>query len=268
MFPAFLITFREVLEGTLIIATILGILVKLGQTKTIRTVWHATGLAALFGILLLIAGSLFGLRIQELYSGYMEALTEGILMMISAVFITWTLFFLHKYFSGSKTHLFTKIKEKVEKKERRGLFILVFIAVFREGFEISLFLFTVYFASSPQSIYIGFATGLICGVLVSLAFFGATSHLPIRLAFRGVNILLILFAGGFLLRGIHEFGEAGLLPDTWKVTFLLIPQNSSFAGQITQSIFGITKQMNIVQITVYSTYTTFMCWHTFLRRNV
>ena len=143
MLPAFLITFREVIEASLIVATILGILVKLKQFKGIKTVWYATALAAILSILLLAVGSLFGLKIQELYTGKTEEFIEGIFMVTSAIFITWAVFFLHKYFSKYKVQLLQKIKATVENQEQKGLFILVFTAVFREGFEIALFLISV-----------------------------------------------------------------------------------------------------------------------------
>ncbi len=138
MLPSFLITLREVIEASLIVATILGILVKLKQNKEIKTVWLATAAAGLVSIGLLLLGSLFGIKMQELYVGRIEELIEGILMTISAVFITWAVFFLHNYFGRYKTVLIHKIKKSVEQKEQKGLFILVFTAVLREGFEIVL----------------------------------------------------------------------------------------------------------------------------------
>lgn len=266
MLPAFLITFREVIEASLIVATILGILVKLKQHKGIKTVWYATGLAAVVSILLLGLGSLFGLKIQELYSGKIEKLVEGIFMITSAVFITWAVFFLHKYFSKYKVHLLKKIKETVEKEEQKGLFILVFTAVFREGFEIVLFLSTVYFSSNPQSILTGFVGGLTGGLLVSLALFGATLRMPVYWAFRVTSVLLILFAGGLLVHGIHEFVEVGLLPEIGKTTIALIPEKASFAGQMLQSVFGLTKTMDMLQVGMYSIYVAFMSWFVFFRK--
>ena len=170
MLPAFLITFREVIEASLIVATILGILVKLKQTKGIKTVWLATALAVLVSILLLGLGSLFGLKMQELYTGKAEEFIEGVLMFTSAIFITWAVFFLHTYFSSHKAHLLRKVKQTVKEQEQKGLFILVFTAVFREGFEIVLFLSTIYFSSNPQQIFTGFAGGLIGGLLISFIF--------------------------------------------------------------------------------------------------
>lgn len=266
MLPAFLITFREVIEASLIVATILGILVKLGQTKSIKTVWLATGAAALLSIVLLGIGSLFGLEVQKIYSGRVEEFIEGVLMTLSAVFITWAVFFLHKYFSQYKVKLLQKVKATVEKEEQKGLFLLVFTAVFREGFEIVLFLTTIYFSANPSQIFAGFSSGLMGGLLVSVALFTATLRLPVYYAFRASSVLLILFAAGLLSRGIHEFAEAGIVPELTKVSLPLIPGGDSFMAEMIKAIFGITKSMDIAQITLYAGYVAFMYWYVFLRK--
>ena len=256
MLPSFLITFREVIEATLIVATILGILVKLNQKKGIKTVWLATGAAAALSILLLGISSLIGLKVNELFEQH-EPYVEGSLMIISAVFITWAVFFLHKYFAHYKTRLLQKIKKTVEQEEQRGLFALVFTAVFREGLEIVLFLSTVYFSSNPQSIFIGFLGGATGALLIAFGLFTATLRLPVFYAFRTTSILLILFAAGLLARGIHEFREVGILPEIGKMTFSFIPPNMTF---------GITQKMDMIQLSIYGGYVFFMIWWVF-RRN-
>ncbi len=266
MLPAFLITFREVIEASLIVATILGILVKLNQKKGIKTVWMATAAATVVSLLLLMGASLLGIKIQEVYSGRIEEVIEGILMMTSAVFITWAVFFLHKYFGKYKTKLLSKIKSTVEQEEQKGLFVLAFTAVFREGFEIVLFLSTIYFSSNPQSIFTGFLGGAIGGLLVSLAFFLATLRMPVYFAFRITSILLILFAGGLLARGAHEFAEVGWLPEIGKMTFAFIPAKTTFFGDMLKAVFGITQKMDVIQLSLYSSYVAFMSWWVFLRR--
>lgn len=268
MIPSFLITFREVIEASLIVATILGILVKLNQRKSIKTVWLAAGLAALVSIALLGIGSLFGLRIQELYTGKTEELIEGILMVTSAIFITWAVFFLHKYFAQYKTKLLQKIKTTVEKEEQKGLFILVFTAVFREGFEIVLFLSTIYFSENPQSIFTGFSLGVVGGLLISFGLFTATLKLPVFYAFQVTSILLILFAAGLLARGTHEFADVGILPEISKMTFAFIPPKGSFTGDMLKAVFGITRKMDIIQLSFYGSYVAFMSWWVFFRKSL
>lgn len=268
MIPSFLITFREVIEAALIVATILGILTKLGQTKEIKTVWVATGAAAAISVLLLVLGSLAGLKVQELYSGRTEEMIEGVLMITSAVFITWAVFFLHKYFSAYKTKLLVKLKDTVEKQEQKGLFILVFTAVFREGFEIVLFLSTVYFSSNPQHILSGFLGGVAMGLVVCFGLFKATLRMPVFYAFRTTSALLILFAAGLLSRGVHEFAEVGLFPELTRITFSFIPDKATFAGDLVKAVFGITQHMDLLQLSLYLSYIFVMHWWVFVRPRI
>ncbi|MBP9691339.1 FTR1 family protein, partial [Candidatus Woesebacteria bacterium] len=251
MIPAFLITLREVIEATLIVATILGILVKLNHRKSIKTLWYATGAATLLSVLLLLGGSLFGLKMQELYTGRVEEIIEGIFMVVSAGFITWAVFFLHSYFATYKVLLLQKVKDTLEREEQKGIFMLVFTAVFREGFEIVLFLSTIYFSSEPIQIFTGFAGGITVGLLVSYLFFNATFRMPVYYAFRVTSILLILFAAGLLSRGIHEFAEAGFIPEIGAVVFSLLPAKGTYPYDILKALFGITRQMDYIQLTLY-----------------
>jgi high-affinity iron transporter len=264
MIPTFLITFREVIEASLIVATIFGLLVKLKQKKEIRTVWLATFSAAGVSILLIGVGSLVGLEIHTLFNIY-EPYIEGILMIVSAVFITWAVFFLHNHFASSKTQILTKMKGAVEKEEQRGLFTLVFTAVFREGFEIFLFLSTVYFSSDPINVLVGFALGTFVALLVAIGLFTSTLKLPIRFAFKSTSLLLVLFAAGLLARGVHEFTEIGILPETLGITWSIIPEKTTFLGDILNAIFGITQNMNVIQVGVYVLYFGLMTWWLFIR---
>ena len=267
MLPSFLITFREVIEATLIVATILGILVKLNQHKNIKTVWMATFSAGIVSMGLLLAGSIAGLKIQELYSGAIEQTIEGILMIISAIFITSAVFWLHRYFAHHKVHLLQKVKKTIENKEQKGLFILVFTAVFREGFEIVLFLSTVYLSSNPQQVMSGFGLGLIAALFVSALFFTATLRMPVFYAFRTTSVLLVLFAAGLVGRGVHEFTEAGMLPELTQITLSFIPHSKTFMGGIIKGIFGISQSMDTLQIVSYAGYIGFMSFWLFGKRN-
>lgn len=267
MLPAFLITFREVIEATLIVATILGILYKLNHTKSIKTVWYATSLAVFVSSFLLFIASILGIKIQELYTGRVEELIEGVFMVTSAVFITWAVFFLHSYFGKYKVELLQKVKKTLEAQEQKGIFLLVFTAVFREGFEIVLFLSTIYFSSNPAHIFSGFATGIVAGLIVSYFFFNATLKMPIFYAFRVTSALLILFAAGLLARGIHEFAEAGLVPEFGEVMLHIVPAKGTFFGDMIKAVFGITQSMDYMQIGLYLLYTAVMTWFVFYRKS-
>jgi len=266
MLPAFLITFREVIEASLIVATILGILVKLKQKKGVKSVWLATLAGGGVSIILLAIGSLVGVKVQEIYSGKTEELIEGIMMVTSAFFITWAVFFLHNYFCRYKTRLLQKINSSVESEEQKGLFWLTFTAVFREGIEVVLFLSTIYLSSNPQRIFSGFVLGAAGALMVSFGLFTATLRLPIFYAFRITSLLLILFAAGLLARGVAEFAEFGLLPVIAETTLSFIPAKATFSGDMIKSVFGLTQKMDTIQLSIYGVYVILMSWHVFVRK--
>lgn len=265
MLPAFLITFREVIEASLIVATILGILVKLNQKKGIKTVWLASGTALVVSIFLLGLGSLVGLKVHELFEEN-EPYIEGSFMFISAIFITWAVFFLHNYFGKYKLKLLQKIKTTIAQEEQRGLFVLVFTATFREGLEIVLFLSTIYFSSNLENIFAGFLAGTLGALSITFGLFTTTLKLPVFYAFKTTSILLILFAAGLLARGIHEFTEVGLIPEVTKITLAFIPPSTTFIGDMLKAVFGVTQKMNLIQLSFYAGYTAFMSWWVFLRK--
>lgn len=264
MLPVFLITFREVMEASLIVATILGILIKLDHRESIKTVWLATSFAVFFSMLFLAISSFLGLKVQQLYSGELEKLIEGSLMVISAIFITWAVFFLHKYFAHHKANLLKKVGEAIQ-EEQKGLFILTFTAVLREGLEIVLFLSTIFLSTNPGKVLNGFLLGVAGGLIICLCLIKFTLRLPIKLAFKATNMLLILFAAGLLARGLHEFMELGILPETQLLTLMFIPTSNLIADFI-KIIFGITRSMDMVQITVYLIYTIVLSWLVLFRK--
>lgn len=198
MIPAFLITLREVIEASLIVATILGVLTNLHQDKKIKTVWSATACALAASFLLVFFGSTLGVNIQKIYT----PATEGFLSILSAFFITWAVFTLHNRFARKKMHLLSRMKETIKQD---GIFLFTFTSVFREGIEIALFLSTQYVTNVPLAVITGFAGGIAAGIFISLLFFYGTIHMPVFWAFRATSYLLILVAGISLARGLSEF---------------------------------------------------------------
>lgn len=260
MLAALLISLREVIEATLIVATVVGILVKLKQTQLIKTVGVATFSAVVASVGLLALASLLGVQLQEFYTGEIEEVIEGSLMMISAAFVTWAVFFLHTTFAHNKIKLIEKINHTVEAGEKQAIFVLVFTAVFREGFEIVLFLSTLYLSTNPQQIFTGFLLGSLIGLAFCYVVFKTTVKLPVRYAFKATSILLVLFAAGLFARGVHEFAEIGVIPEYTKITFAFLPEKTTTIGLFIKTIFGVTKKMDYLQLSVYSSYIAFMSW--------
>lgn len=266
MFPVFLISFREVIEASIIVATVIGILKKMKLNGYLHTVWAGVIGASILSFVLLFLASLAGVKIQEFYHGKTEEIIEGVLMIVSGVFITWAVFFLHAFFSIQKGKLLHKVKSSVESGKKTSLFILVFTAVFREGFEIVLFLSTIFLSAKPENIFPGFMLGIGAGLFVSFLFFNATYRLPIIYAFRMSSALLILFAAGLFARGMHEFMEAGLIPEFTSITLWFLPRTGTIAHDLIKALFGVTRSMDILPVLIYILYTVSITWYVFFRK--
>ena len=219
MFGAFLITFREVIEASLIVATILGILARENQRQGTRVVWHATVAAGCVSIALIFFGGLLGTHVRDFYAGEVKEKVEGVLMLITAFFITWAVVFLHNFFAKHRTRLVLRIQETLQKNELRSLFGLVFFAVLREGIEVILFLSGLIISSPTASIAWGALGGIIVALCVAFIFFIGVERLPAVFAVQGANVLLVLFAGWLLYGGVRELLETVFLSAFFAVVY-------------------------------------------------
>jgi high-affinity iron transporter len=253
MFPTFLITFREVLEALVIVSIIIGYLKKSHRTDSIRIVWLATFIAFALSFFLLVIGSFLGFQLSNFHSNYEEYI-EGTLMFITVFFITWAIFFLHNNLASTQRKLTGHTVRTIDDQSNWGIFALIFTSVFREGMEIVLFLSTLFISTTTQNIIGGFLLGLFVGVLTAVTFYGVTQKFELRRITGYINIFLILFSGGLLMRAIHEFTDAGLIPNIGQFTLNFIPPASTFIGSVFKSILGITQKLNLIQISVYFVY--------------
>ncbi len=266
MFPSFLITFREVVEAALIFATITGILYRLRARAYIRIVWVATLAAVVASVILILGFELLGMKFGQWYAGRTEQIFEGALMTIAAICITWSVFVINRNFVQYKLRLEHSLDSRVKKSDRWGLFTLIFTSIFREGFEIVLFLTTLSLSTNFNQLFAGFVSGASLGILFAVLVFGTTLKLHVRWVFRVSNAVLILFAAGLLARGVSEFTEAGLLPEMSAFIFGFIPDAQTLMGGFTKSMFGITRHMSILQLNLYILYSMWMGWWVYARK--
>jgi high-affinity iron transporter len=267
MFPSSLITFREVTEAALIVATITGILRRLGVKDRLRIVMTSTLAAVGASVALVFGFELVGMRFRSWYVGSNQQLLEGSLMLVAAICISWSVFMINRNFGEYKSKLHEALNTRVNRADTWGLFILIFTSVFREGFEIVLFLTTLSLTTNHSPLLVGFLFGLVVGLLFAVGIFATTIKLHIRLVFRVTSALLILFAAGLLARGTHEFTEAGVLPEMSAFALNFIPEAQTLIGGFVKSMFGITRHMTILQLNMYILYSMWMGWWVYARKS-
>ncbi|HEY4513693.1 MAG TPA: FTR1 family protein, partial [Candidatus Paceibacterota bacterium] len=126
MFTALLITLRETLEAAIVIGIVLTFLAKTDQIFFRKYVWSGVGVGVSAAVLLALILELFFAGFQ----GATEKFFEGILMFITAGFITWMIMWVHRQ-KGVAQRIKEKVAEHVSKSYGLGISVLVAVAVWR-----------------------------------------------------------------------------------------------------------------------------------------
>ena len=197
----FIIMFREGLEASLIVGIIYTLLIKQGLNREIRQLWLGVGAA-------IIASIITGFALVQVKSSIgnasIEALFEGVAMIATAGLIWYVIFWLSKQV-GATAALKDEANQAVE-SAGWGIFLIIFFAIFREGFETAIFLMGS-FSMTESFSYTGFVAGLVLAVAIGYAIVVQGKRIQLKSFFRATSLLLVVFASGMMTYGTHEIEE-------------------------------------------------------------
>ncbi len=264
MLGQYLITFREVLEASLITAIILAYLTRTGREHLTRYVW--------IGVYISVGVSLgLGAVIWTTYGTLdkpSKVLFEGVAALIAVAVMTSMIFWM----ALKGRHIKEEMEERLGVTVKRGAMIalisLSFIVVFREGLETVLFL-TPFLVTDVAGTVAGAAIGIISGIVLAFAIFKVGMKINLHRFFYFTSILLILLAAGLLGYGLHELteyvmvtgGDPGWLGANAYV--LDISSDSIFyhkgaIGSIFAVMFGYTVKMEWIRVIAHAVYLAVM----------
>ena len=258
MGASFLITLREGLEISLVLAILISYLVKSNRSQEQSAVWLGSGIAALLCVALglafhLIAGGL---------NGHVEQAVEGVLATLAASVLTWMVFWMRK---NART-LGGELRAKVDAATTtRALVVIAFIAVLREGLETVLFLLSAETAStSSGEVVLGGIIGLAIAAGLGYLVYAGGNKLNLKTFFNITGILLVLFAAGLAGKAIHEFRElieweAGwLISSPW--TIASGPFSSGWVHDFLKALFGWAPTPERLRVITYFSYLIPVLW--------
>src|SRR3989338_2123177 len=267
MIESFIITFRETLDVSLIVGIILGYLVKTKQIKYNKIIY--LGVAS--GIVASIIGALLFNYLAGGFTGRTEEIFEGITMLVGALLLTTMILWMMKQKHIAK-ELEHKISLKIAETYKLGLFLLVFVAVLREGIETVIFLGAASFVSTNNTL-IGALIGVIAAVFLGYLIFVGSMKINIKKFFNITSILLILFAAGLVANGVHELQEANIIPmgieHVWDINPPVNPDGSyplmhekGYIGSIFVGLFGYNGNPSLIEVLSYLFYLAivFVLW--------
>ena len=132
------------------------------------------------------------------------ALFEGIFLYLTAILIWYVIFWLSKHVSDRK-ELEGKILNAI-KLSSWGVFLVVFFAILREGFETAVFLISSFSITGSFS-YIGFITGAALAILIGYLIVLQGRKINLRYVFKYTTLLLVFLSAGMVAYGTHEVEE-------------------------------------------------------------
>lgn len=252
MLAGFLISLREGLEAALVIGIVVGVLHKLNRPDLRRFVWLGVAAAVVLSLAGAYVLALFGMELE----GVAEYVFEGVTMLLAAGVLTWMIFWMQKSSVNLKSEIETQIRGTLKENKSNGLFALSFLAVFREGLELVLFITAVEKASSPFGSAAGLLLGLAVATLLGWMLFTSTIKLNLRGFFNVINILLVIVAAGLVAAGVHELNEAGIIPaivdPVWNINGILSDQSQ--VGLLLKALVGYNGNPSLTELLAYLLY--------------
>ena len=156
----FIIVFREVLEASLVVGIIYLLLIKTNQTDQLPKLWLAVAASILASIL--VGYSVIQAK-NALGNDSIRALFEGVFLYITALLIWYVIFWLSKHVSDRK--ILEDQATQALALSSWGIFLVVFFAILREGFETAVFLISSFSITGSFS-YVGFVIGALMAIAI------------------------------------------------------------------------------------------------------
>ena len=251
MGSSFLITLREGLEASLILAILLTYLKKTDRWADARFVWAGT--AAAIGICL-VAGIAIFIALDGL-NGKVEYAVEGFIALLATAVLTHMIFWMR---SHART-LGKELRDKVDASVGSALAIIAFVAVLREGLETVLFLLSAETATASGSdVVVGGLIGLALSVVIGFGVYRSGNRLNLRTFFNVTAVLLLLFAAGLAGKAVHELRlliswEAGwLVSSAWTLESGLFATGTFY--DFMRGLFGWHKNPENIRVLAYFAY--------------
>jgi len=257
---------REGIEASMIVAILLAYLDRIGQRRHFVDVLSGVGAA------LLLAGgggvavyftirSWSGTRAQTIF--------ETATYFLAAVVLTYMTFWMRNHSRTITAELRSKTDAAMSSGARRGLFLLAFQAVGREGLETVVFTLAIIFSTSTKGAVLGAVIGLVIALGCAFAIYRLGKRINVGVFFKVFGALLMVFAAGLLVDVVENLQSLGWLPILTRPLWdsgRLLSEDSSF-GDVIHSFFGYVSKPTPLEIAVWVLYvgvavTSFLgLWH-------
>jgi high-affinity iron transporter len=257
---------REGIEASMIVAILLAYLDRIGERR------HFVDVLAGVGAALVLAGGAgvaAYLTIHSYDGTDVQTIFETATYLLAAVVLTYMTFWMRNHARSFSHELQERTQAAIGRGERRGLFLIAFQAVGREGLETVVFTLAIVFSTSAKGALAGAVAGLAVALCVAFAVYRLGKRLNVALFFKVVGALLMVFAAGLLVDAVDDMQSLGWLPvlthPLWNTNRVL--NEGSTLGDIVHTFFGYVGRPTGLELLVWVAYvvvavTAFLgLWH-------
>lgn len=232
---AMTILLREGLEALLIVVGMLAFLRKSDRPDMVRTVHYGWATALAAGLATWVAAtSLITI------SGATRELTEGFGSVLAALVLLFVGIWMHGkgHADEWQRYIHQKMGHALSKGSAWFLFMLAFVAVYREIFETILFYAALSAEGGAGAVVAGAAAGAALLAIIAVLMLRYSQRLPIGKFFTYSSVLIAVLAVVLAGKGVAALQEAGLignapLSHAPRITMLgLFPSAQTIAAQI------------------------------------
>ncbi len=215
MLQTLVITLREGVEAALVIAIAIAYLRKIGRKDLLPSVYRAFAAAVVASF----AAAWGFTRIQLSPEAY-----EGWTLLVSAVFVLSMVIWMNRHARGLKGEIESQLQKGTSSEASRwGIFLFVFLMIFREGVETVLLLAAVRLDTSGIFELLGIVIGLGLAILFGVSFVRGTIRINLRSFFKMTTVILMVVVAQLALTGLHELSEGQILPSSRNEMALIGP---------------------------------------------
>ena len=253
MVATFVIFLREGIEASMIVAILLAYLDKIGQRRHFVDV--LSGVAAAL-VLAGAGGAVAYVTIRDYAGSRVQTIFETCTYLLAAVILTYMTFWMRNHSRTISAELRSKTESAMSGGQRRGLFLLAFQAVGREGLETVVFTLAIVFSTSAHGALLGGGIGLVGAMAIAFAIYRLGKQINVGVFFKVVGALLMVFAAGLLVDAAENLQQLGWLPvlthPLWNSGHVL-SEDSAF-GDVVHSFFGYVSRPTVLEVLVWVAY--------------
>lgn len=250
MISAAIIVFRETLEAALILGII--------AAATVGVPGRGRWLTA--GVLAGIAGSMVVAGLTEQIANFAEGMGQelfnALVLGVVVVMLAWH----NIWMAGHGAHMAREARQlgrdvQAGKKALPILFVVIALAVLREGSETALFLYGMAMGSQASWLDMlnGAALGLTGGAVLGLALYQGFLRIPTRWFFAVTSGLILFLAAAMASQVARLLIQSDLLPSLasplWDTSGLI--SNESAVGVLLHTLLGYDANPAGMQVVFY-----------------